>query len=208
MLDGFTVGPVVVNADLRHRCCLNHNISLIMKNSLYDRRHFREYLIYGSMGALLFIIPLLVFFFFLDYNKIWITYIGPALFMFVIMWYVLQLSRRRPEYKSTWMMIIAAHFAIGVGIVLSVLLTTLLCFMFIPGFLSGDSSNVLGGAPIGLNKQNWSMLTLIYMNATIANFGAAGIIAVLGPYAFKKNQTTDRTAVLEPELDFKKKRRD
>jgi hypothetical protein len=116
------------------------------------------------------------------------------------MFYVIKLSKRRPEYKNSWMMIIASHFAVLAGIAFSVLFTTLLCFLYIPGFLSGSSPNVLKDAPAGLNNHNWSMLTLLYLCATIENFGAGGFIALLGPYVFKKNQTKDREAKLETNI--------
>jgi len=127
----------------------------------------------------------------------WIIFLGSFFFMFIIMRYVVKLSRRKPEYQSSWMMIIAAHFAVLLGIVFSVLLTTVLCFLYIPEFMTGDSNNVLKDAPVGLNNQNWSMLSLMYLCATVENFGAGGFIAILGPYVFKKNQTKDKTAQLE-----------
>ena len=172
----------------------------LIKNSLYDRRHLHEYFWYGLIAATGFIIPVWVFFFFLDYNHMWVIFLGSFFFMFVIMNYVFRLSRRKPEYRSSWMMIIAAQFAVFIGIVFSVLFTTILCFIYIPEFMSGDSSNVLKDAPVGLNNQNWSMLALLYVCATIENFGAGGFIAILGPYVFKKNQTKDKTAQLEKEI--------
>lgn len=171
-----------------------------MKNILYNRQHIREYLRHGLWSAIAFAIPVWIFFFFSDYNQIWIFYIGTALFMFTHLFYVYKLSLRRPEYKSSWMMIIAAHLAVLTGIVFAVILTTILCFIYIPGFLSGDSENILRDAPTGLNNQNWNLLAILYICATVANFGSAGFMSVLGPYVFKKNQMKDKTAVLDPEI--------
>jgi hypothetical protein len=171
-----------------------------MKNSLYDQKHWREYLTYGSLAALAFIIPQFVFFLYKDYNLTALIFFGCIFFMFVIMLYAWKLSKRRPEYKSTWMMIIASHFAILVGIIQAVVLTTILCFIFIPGFLSGGSRNVLDDAPTGLNPHNSSLLVTLYLCATLLNFGAAGFMAVLGPYVFKINQTKDKTALLDPHI--------
>ena len=171
-----------------------------MKNILYNRQHLREYLYYGFLFSIVYILPVWIFFFFLDYNEMWIVFIGPILAMFVILSYVMKLGRRRPEYKSSWMMIIAGHLAVFTGIVFSVILTTILCFIYIPGFLSGNSPNVLEDSPAGLNHQNWSMLMLLYVCATIENFGAGGFVALLGPYVFKRNQTRDKSAVLEKDV--------
>lgn len=94
-------------------------------------------------------------------------------------------------------MIVASHFVVFTGIIFSVLLTTIACFMFIPEFLSGHSENVLQDAPAGLNKNNWSLITLLYICATIENFGAGGFMAILGPYVFKKNQTKEEPVPIE-----------
>ena len=177
-----------------------------MKNSLYNRKHIREYIIYGLLAALAYMIPTWIFFAHMDYEKLWTVFSGSILFMFIIMLYSIRLSRRRPDYKSTWMMIVAAHFAILVGIVLSVLLTLLACFIYIPGFLSGESTNVLENASGSLNANNRILVTLLFTCATVENFGAAGFMAILGPYVFKRNQTKDKFALLEPEIDLNKKR--
>lgn len=164
-----------------------------MKHLLSNRQHLREYLLYGLASGLAYMIPVFIFFLIKDYNYLGIIYFGSILFMFVIMAYAYKLSRRRPEYKSTWMMMKAAHLSALAGIAFSVLFTTLLCFVFIPGFLSGDSSNVVKDAPEGLNNHNWSLLGLLYLCATVENLGAGGFIGVLGPYVFKKNQTKDES---------------
>ena len=176
-----------------------------MKNSLYNRKHIREYLSYGLLAAIAYIIPVWIFFFNADYNRIGIIFLGSILFMFSIMMYVIRLSNRRPEYKSSWMMIIASHFAILAGIGFSIWFTTILCFIYIPGFLSGNSRDILGDAPAGLNYKNWSLITLLYLCATVENFGAAGFMAILGPYVFKRNQTKDKTAILDPHIKVSKK---
>src|SRR5690606_9500352 len=160
---------------------------------LFNRQHLREYITYGAIAAIAYIIPVWIFFLIKDYNYLGIIFCGSALFMFVIMAYAYKLSRRRPDYKSAWMMIKATHLAAIVGIAFSVLLTTLLCFIYIPGFLSGSSANVLDDAPAGLNNQNWSLIGLLYVCATVENMGAGGFIGVLGPYVFKTNQTKDET---------------
>lgn len=165
-----------------------------MKKLLYNRQHMREYITYGAISAVAYIIPVWIFFLIKDYNYLGIIYFGSALFMFVIMAYAYKLSGRRPEYKSAWMMIKATHLAAIAGIVFSVLLTTLLCFIYIPGFLSGESDNILKDAPEGLNNHNWSLLGLLYLCATIENMGAGGFMGVLGPYVFKRNQTKDEPA--------------
>jgi hypothetical protein len=171
-----------------------------MKNSLYDRRHWKEYLVYGLIAGILYIIPSWIFLSIADYNYTYLVFLGSIIFMFVIMHYVYKLSRRRTEYKSAWMMIIAAHFAILVGVIVSVILTLVLCFVYIPNFLSGNSTSIIEDAPIAYNMHNTGVVTLLFVCATVENVGAGGFMAILGPYVFKLDQKKDKSAVLEPEV--------
>lgn len=178
-----------------------------MKDILFNRQHLREYLTYGIIAAIAFAIPVWIFFFIKDYNYLGLLFVGSILFFFVIMAYAYKLSSRRPEYKSAWMMIKAAHLATFAGVAFSVILSTLLCLIYIPGFLSGNSNNVIDDSPLGLNNQNWSFLGLLYICATVANLGVGGFIGVLGPYVFKRNQTKDKTTPQARESEDRVERR-
>lgn len=170
-----------------------------MKNSLYNKRHWREYLIYGVIAGILYIIPSWIFLASADYNNTYTVFIGSMLFMFVILAYVYKLTRRRTEYKSAWMMIIAGHMATFVGVAVSVLLTLILCFIYIPGFLSGNSSPVIEDAP-AYSSHNTNMVTLMFVSAIAGNLLVSSFVAALGPYALKLNQTRDKTAMLEKHI--------
>lgn len=170
-----------------------------MANTLFDRRHLREYALYGSLAGLVYSIPVLLYLAIASYYYSAILFIGSILFMFVILIYSIKLTRRRPDYKSTGMMIIAGHMAVLVGIFISVVCATILCFAFIPGFLSGDSQDAfLNRAPQAFNKDNEGTLMLIYVTATIVNFGAGAFMSVLVSYVVKLNQTKDKApSILE-----------
>jgi len=96
-------------------------------------------------------------------------------------------------------MIIATHCTVLAGIIIAVLFTFFLCFLYIPGFMTGNSpASFLQHAPAGLNNKNMGTVFQVFIPATIENFGAGAFMAVLGPYVFKPNQTKDEPAVLEP----------
>ncbi len=163
------------------------------ENILINSQHIREYIVYGTLAAILFLIPAWYFLASADYNNAWIVYLGCILFMFVIMFYCYLLSRRQPDYKSTMMMMAAAHIAIAVGVILSVLTSLVLCFIYIPAFMSGHSPDqYLENAPSFANHNNFGTLFQIFFPATMVNFGAASFIAILSPYVFKINQTKDK----------------
>ncbi len=170
-----------------------------MANLLFDRRHLREYSLWGVLAGLAYSIPVLVYLSMANYYYTATIFIGCILFMFVVLGYTMKLTRRRPEYKSTWSMIIAGHMVVLIGIITSILASLLLCFIFIPGFMSGNSDDeFIRRAPEAFNIDNSSTLMLIAMTATLVNFGVAGFINIVVSYAVKLNQTRDKTpSVLE-----------
>jgi len=165
-----------------------------MANILFDRRHLQEYALWGAMAGLGYGIPVFIYLAMANYYYTATLFIGCSLFMFVVLAYTMKLSRRRPEYKSTWAMIFAGHMVVLTGIIVSVLVSLVFCFIFIPGFMSGNSnSNFLRRAPEAVNVHNSSTLMLIAMTATLVNFGVGGFISIVTAYAVKMNQTKDRT---------------
>lgn len=165
-----------------------------MASLLFDRKHRREYLMWGALAGMAYSIPVLIYLAIANYYYSATVFIGCILFMFVVLMYNMRLTRRRPEYKSTWMMIIAGHMVVLTGIIISVLVSFLLCFLFIPGFMSGQSSDTfLRESPEAVNRHNASTLMMIAITATLVNFGVGGVISILVSYAVKLNQTHDKT---------------
>lgn len=165
-----------------------------MKNILFNRQHIRDYLLYGTAAGLLFSITTFIFLYSADYNNAYLVFLGSGLFPFPILAYLYKLSKRRGDYRSTMQMSLAGHLAVLLGIVVSVLLSLVLCFIFIPGFLSGDDRRFLADAPQAYQLRTSGTILYIFMAATLENFGAGGFAALLGPYVFKRNQTKDKPA--------------
>ena len=117
----------------------------------------------------------------------------------------LKLTKRDFDYKSVWMMIVAAHFVILFGIIIFVLLSFMLCLIYIPGFMSGNSVAIFKHAPEAIDGKNMGTIMLVFTCATIENFGAGGFMALLASYVSKKNQTKDKTALLESNIPRMKK---
>ena len=170
-----------------------------MKNPVFDQRHLVEYVVYGLIAGLMYVIPVWIYLFEAKYVLSWFAFLGNILFMFAIMGYCIKLSRRRSDYSSTWIMIVSAHCVIFVGIVFSVIFSAILCFVYIPAFMTGHSpTNFLQNSPTGFNIHNTSTIVMIFLTATFANFGAGSFTAILCPYVFKPNQTKDEAIAVKP----------
>lgn len=165
-----------------------------MDRTLFDRRHLKEYLLYGSLAGLAYVIPVWYFLYKANYYDTAALFLGSIFFMFVIFMYSLKLTKRSPDYKSAWMMILEGQAVVFAGIIASVLCTLILCFIYIPGFMTGNSPGAyLKHAPSGLNAHNQGTLSIMMMTATLENFGAGGFISLLASYAIKPNQTKDKS---------------
>lgn len=165
-----------------------------MKNALFDRRHLKEYALYGLLAGLLYSIMAWYFLHKSTYSNSAFLYIGSILFLLVIMFYTIRLTHRRPFYKSTGLMLVAGHIAIIVGVLVSSICALILCFIYIPGFLSNESpDSFLNNAPLGFNNNNEGTLVILFLTATLANFLASSFICTVVSYVIKPNQTKDKT---------------
>lgn len=168
-----------------------------MNNPAFNRQHAKDYFLYGSVAALLFVLPVWYFLMRADYAQSWVVYSGCILFMFVIMLYAMRLIHRRQDHTSAVTMLLAGHLCVLTGILLSVLFSGILCFLYIPGFLSGHSADgFLTHAPEGLNRNNTGTVFQVFFPAVLGNLGAGSFMSVIISYVLKPNQTEDKPAPL------------
>lgn len=173
-----------------------------MKTPTFNKKHLTEYLFFGAMAALLYLIPL---FFYLTNNRYensYYLYIGNALFFLVIFYYNMRLLYRPYDKSRAVSMLMSGHLATICGVIISVLVATLLMVAFQPGLFTAKSSDaILNNAPANaevIRPSGW--LFMIYVNAIICNFGAGALISIMVSYAGKRNQTKDKPAHVDTHL--------
>ena len=165
-----------------------------MKDILFNNRHLKEYVVYGSIAGIFHALTVWYFLHESNYRTAPVLFIGSIFFLFVIMVYSLKLTKRRPDYESTWGMLISGQMAVVVGVIVSVICATILCWFYIPGFTKGGGADgFLRNAPGGLNIKNTGTLELIFITATFENYGAGAFISAMIAYALKPDQTKDIT---------------
>lgn len=175
-----------------------------MTNILFNKQHLKEYLVYGSCAGLLYMFLVWLFLHKPDYYAL--PVIGSVVFMFVIMAYALKLTRRISENLSVWVMIIAGQMAVAVGIIISMIGSFLLCYLYAPAFLNnGNNNGYPPNAADGHNGNNPDATRLIFICATFGSYAAGAFISALIAYALKPDQTQDATAEIfeepaEPKL--------
>jgi hypothetical protein len=167
-----------------------------MANTVFNKKHLREYAAYGSIAGLLHVFTVWYFLHRSNYQTSAVVFIGSIFFMFVIMMYALRLTKRRPDNNSIWVMIMAGQMTVAVGVIVSVIGSFILCCFYIRGFMnSGDGVDIFQNVPHGFNV-NSDSLKLIFITSTIENYGAGAFISAMISYALKPNQTQDQTPAI------------
>ena len=169
-----------------------------MKNPIFDRRHITEYLTYGFIAALLYMIPVIFLLRSRNYENFYYLYIGTGLFMCVIFYYAFRLLYRPYDKKRAVTMLVAGNLATIAGIIISLIFVVIATWIFYPNLFSAPaSSEVLLNAP-PQNEPNLpsGFLVMIMMATIVANFGVGTAISVVTAYAGKRNQTKDQPAEL------------
>lgn len=155
-----------------------------MKSVLFNKKHLKEYSVYGSIAGLFHVLTVWYFLHTSNYSKAPILFIGSIFFMFVIMIYAIKLTRRQPDSESTWSMLISGQITVFVGIVVSMIFSFILCCFYIPGFLTDGT---------GLHVNNTGTTGLIFITASFENYGGGAFISAMIAYALKPDQTKDIT---------------
>jgi hypothetical protein len=172
--------------------------AIVMRNPIFDRKHWLEYLAYGCLGAIFYCILLLFHLKAGDYESMYLIYIGNAAFGVAILLYNLKLIYRRYEKQRAVSMLLAAHLANLIGTILSIIFAVILMMAFYPDLFSATSST-LGpeSAPPNTQRERpegW--LFMIVINALVLNFSVGSFISIVASYAGKIDQTKDKPAHL------------
>lgn len=156
----------------------------------------KSYFTYGLISAVLFCIPMLFFLRSGDFQDIYLLYVGNALFLFGILFYLLKYNKKRAENASTSSMLMAGHITTVVGVVLACVLTVLLMFVFVPGIFHSNPDTVLENAnPSQPGGERFKgLIFILFMDTIIGNFCTGSFVSLLIPYTIKKDQTKDKAS--------------
>jgi uncharacterized membrane protein YhaH (DUF805 family) len=177
-----------------------------MMNPLIDKRHLKEYILFGLIAAVLYCVML---FFHLrsgDYKSSYLLYIGNVLFGAAIFIYNMQLIKRPYDEQRATSMLIAAHVTAAIGTAFSVIFCIVMMTIFHPEiFSAGPSDTGLANAPANTQlKAPSGWLMMVCINALLINFSVGSFLSIMVSYAGKRNQTKDKPTDLSKHVPDKK----
>ncbi|SEN13723.1 hypothetical protein SAMN04488505_108170 [Chitinophaga rupis] len=165
-----------------------------MKNPFINKQHLKDYLIYGGMAALFYLVFLFYHLKDDDYKSSYLLYIGNVAFSIPILLYNLKLLKQPYQKERAVAMSGSAHIATAVGTLLSVVLGALLMLSFHPNiFSTAPSTDALTNAPSNASMDRpagW--LFMVCINALLINFSVASFVSLMITYVGKRDQTKDK----------------
>ncbi|MEJ7680021.1 MAG: hypothetical protein WKG06_19615 [Segetibacter sp.] len=161
---------------------------------MFKKLYIPSYLMYGTLAAILFCIPMIIFVSSAKFSNTWWLYVGNVLFLLGIVFFMLAFNKRKGEDTSTQTMVAAGHITTVVGIIISIIVAVIALLMFVPDiFNSGQSDTVLENAPSGTGTgKTHGLVFMMFMNAIIGNLVAGSVPSILLSYTAKRDQTKDR----------------
>jgi hypothetical protein len=173
-----------------------------MKNNpLLDARHKKEYLIFGSIAAIVYMIPVMIFLGKHNFQSLYYLFMGCFFFMAAIFFYCFKLLYTRYDEKRAVSILLAGHLATATGVVLACILVMVAIMLYnIDIFGSTLHGEILPGSPAQSDSNEPSHLLLMILTTTvIGNVGTGSFISIIVSYANKRDQTKDKPVEIGPQ---------
>ena len=149
----------------------------------------KQYLIYSLVAAVAYFIVVCIFISYGSFDHIWILYVGNTLFAICITIFILRYNHGRKENAKIGMMLFAGLVTVVLGVII-VCILILLTYLVVPHVFYSVPAGTTAflKAPPQMEGKTSSFIFNIVMNAIIGNVSAGAFIAILLPYAAKRDQ--------------------
>lgn len=164
-----------------------------------NRRHVREYILYGIIAAIAYLIPTAYLLFVNKYQNLYLLFVGNALFMGVIFYYNFYLARRPYDGERAVSMLMAGTLGTVVGTILSAVVVTILMFVLFPDLFSLHPVNQVLAQSNSEAKTPYpsGFLFMVLLDVILGNASVGLFASILTSYVNKKNQTGDKPAEIK-----------
>src|SRR4051812_16509067 len=175
---------------------LENLITMETLTRVTDRRHVREYFLYGIIAAIVYLLPTLYLLIENKYQNLYLLYVGNALFMGVIFYYNFYLIGHPYDGKRAVSMLSAGFLATVVGTIISAIAVVISMFIFFPDLFSAHPpAEVLAHANSEARTQYPSgFLFMVLLDVILGNASVGLFASILTSYVNKRNQTEDKPA--------------
>lgn len=173
-----------------------------MKNPLYNKQHGREYLVFGALAAIAYIIFVFIFLSDNRYENLYWLFFGNMAFTIVIAIHSLLQINRPYEGRSSIRMTLISHSSAFIGVVISCVLVAIAVFIYFPNMASPMPTDKLVTNAHDTNQLRTpaQLMMMIFIDAIVPNFALGSFFSVLISYVCKRDQTKEKTAELDKDI--------
>lgn len=144
----------------------------------------KQFFIYGCIAAIVYCLPILWFISADVFSKIWLVYLGNALFLATIFIFVVYYSKH-PE--GDLKPVNAGFYIAGAGIAFSILGVLLATLIFAPQILRFEDLKQLAHAPASFSQYNsGEIFFILFGSAILGNLIAGSFATIMGASATKR----------------------
>lgn len=165
-----------------------------MSSIVFNRRHLKEYLLFGSAGAALYMMPVVFFLSHNSYQHLYYLFMGCLFFMVAIFFYEYKLLYSRYDEKRAVSMLLAGHLATLTGVLMACIFAVIAMFFFSPHLFATVPQQQLlpDAATQDQTGKPVYLLAMILATATLGNFATGSFISIIVSNAGKGNQSKDQ----------------
>jgi ABC-type microcin C transport system permease subunit YejB len=162
---------------------------------MFKFKTYLPYMKYSAAAAIMYCIPVLIFIIRASYTDAWLLYVGNALFLTVIVFFMISFNKARKENASSMSMLITGHVVTVAGIIMACLLSLLIMTIFVPGlFESGTPGRVLTDEPAQMTTDKTDGLNfMILMSAIVGNVSMGSFASIIFAFTPQRDQTKEST---------------
>lgn len=141
--------------------------------------------------AILYCIPTVIFIYNANFSKVWLLYLGTALFLMFIIASVMLFKKQLSGNAGFWVLLTKGLILAVVAIIIICIIEFILLAIQDPAAIGFSSQgSALRQAPVSLGgNQTHSMALLMFVNAALVNFAAGAFGAFIVAITAKRNQT-------------------
>jgi len=160
---------------------------------MFKKYKLTNYIKYSIISAVLFCITVAIFVSCKNYASTWWLYVGNALFMLGVIYFIFSFNKTKNEDATTSSMIVGGHIITVMGIVISCIVSYILLIVFVPGiFASGETSTTVANAPAAIDTgKTDGLVFMVFMNAIVGNVATGSFASIILPYTAKRDQTKE-----------------
>jgi hypothetical protein len=169
---------------------------------MFTKDQILGYLKYSIVAAILYLVSVVIFLYLDNYTQLYILYIGNVMFAVVMVFFVVNFSKKRERNALPKMTIAAGHITAAMGVIISCLAIFVILAIMKPSGYSDvmATSNELAKPTPGLEGNGHALMFILFMDAVFGNIGAGSFVSFLLPNMLKSDQKGE-TATINPEVN-------